>query len=517
MEFTVENICGFLIRSKLLTPEEVRAMQQRWQNDAKDQTGSLSQFSKWLVANKYVTEYQAVLLAKGHADNFFLNQYKILDRLGQGHMAGVYKAEHTLGQVVAIKVLPPSKAKNPQLLARFQREARMALHLKHPNVVRTYQLGETKEVQYLVMEYLEGETLDEVFQRRKKLPANEAVRLIHQALTGLHHIHEQGMVHRDMKPANLMLVPASGRGDADTTLKATVKILDIGLGRFFEESPQSEKMELTGEGALLGTPDYLAPEQARDPRNIDIRADIYSLGCVLYHALTGQPPFPDKNLLSQMVRHATETARPLKDFNPAIPDGLQQIVNWMLAKKPEERYPTPERAAQALQMFLVADSEPVRPPGEEPQMRKYLTWLEAGDNGQGGTPAPVLASSPAPVPALALPVGSPPLAKPISPPAPQAGPRPSKPTPTPLTRPPHSKKKHRHRKETPAGAPVAQPAIADIDVELVSLPVEQFLPAQEPPRKLSLTRREWILLGIGAGAVIFAGIVGMIVALIVKG
>jgi serine/threonine protein kinase len=513
MDFTVENICGFLIRSKLLTPEEVRAMQQRWQAEAKDQGGSLSQFSKWLVANRYVTEYQAVLLAKGHADNFFLNQYKILDRLGQGRMAGVYKAEHTLGQVVAIKVLPPSKARNPQLLGRFQREARMALRLKHPNVVRTYQLGEAKEVQYLVMEYLEGETLDEVLQRRRKLPPGEAVRLIHQALMGLQHIHEQGMVHRDLKPANLMLVPASGRGDADTTLKATVKILDIGLGRFFDDSPQSDNMELTGEGVLLGTPDYLAPEQARDPRAIDIRADIYSLGCVLYHALTGQPPFPDKNLLSQMVRHATETARPLKEFNPAIPDGLQQIVNWMLAKKPEERYPTPERASQALQVFLVADSEPVRSLGEEPQMRKYLTWLETADNGQGASVAAPASPAPASAP-LAIPAGSAPLGKVVAPVVP-SGPRPSKPTPTPPTR-PHDKKKHRHRKAHPAVL-VAQPVMAsEIDVELVSWPAGQ-VPTEGPVRKSSLTPREWMLLGIGAGAVIFAGIVGMTLALIFKG
>ncbi|HMF19540.1 MAG TPA: serine/threonine-protein kinase [Gemmataceae bacterium] len=514
MVFTVENICGFLIRSKLLTPEEVRALQQRWQAEAKDQAGSISQFSKWLVANRYVTEYQAVLLAKGHADSFFLNQYKILDRLGQGRMAGVYKAEHTLGQVVAIKVLPPSKAKNPQLLGRFQREARMALRLKHPNVVRTYQLGEANDVQYLVMEYLEGETLDEVLQRRRKLPPTEAVRLIHQALMGLQHIHEQGMVHRDLKPANLMLAPASGRGDADTTLKSTVKILDIGLGRFFEDSPQSEKMELTGEGVLLGTPDYLAPEQARDARAIDIRADIYSLGCVLYHALTGQPPFPDKNLLSQMVRHATETAKPLKEFNPAIPDGLQQIINWMLAKKPEERYPTPERAAQALQVFLVADSEPVRAAGEEPHMRKYLTWLETADNGQG---APVPAA-PVPVSApLAIPAGGAPQAKPVAPFVPPSEPRRSKLTPTPPTRPAHHKKKHRHRKPISAEPPVAQPALSsEIDVELVSWPAAQ-LPTEGPVRRSSLTRREWTLLGIGAGAVIFAGIVGMVLALIFKG
>src|SRR5262249_46314099 len=157
----------------------------------------------------------------------------------KGRMAGVYKAVHSLGQVVAIKVLPPSKAKLPQLLARFQREARLALRLKHPNVVRAFQMGEANGLHYLVMEYLEGETLDEVLQRRGKLPAVEAVPLIYQALLGLEHIHKQGLVHRDLKPGNLMLVrPANG---CDTTLGGTLKILDIGLGKaLYDEAAAGE-------------------------------------------------------------------------------------------------------------------------------------------------------------------------------------------------------------------------------------------------------------------------------------
>src|SRR5262245_20985874 len=258
MDFTVENLCGLIIRSRLLTPEDVKAVYQRWQDDAKDNVGNVGQFMRWLVVKQYLTEYQAALIGRGHADDFFLNQYKILDRLGKGRMAGVYKAVHHLGQIVAIKVLPPSKAKDANLLSRFQREARLAMRLKHPNVVRSFQVGEAKGLHYLVMEHLEGETLEDVLQRRKKLAPNEAVRLIHQALVGLQHIHEQGMVHRDMKPANLMLVPAPGRGEPDNTLRATVKILDIGLGRelFDENAPAAQQnTELTGEGVLLGTPD----------------------------------------------------------------------------------------------------------------------------------------------------------------------------------------------------------------------------------------------------------------------
>ena len=223
MDFTIENVCGFLIRSKLMTAEEMKNMYQRWLGEAKDNSSQLNAFLKWLVGNHFVTEYQAGLLSKGHSDpgDYFLNQYKILDRLGRGRMAGVYKASHTLGQIVAIKVLPPSKGKNTQYLARFQREAELGLQLKHPNVVRTFQIGEARGLHFLVMEYLEGETLDDVLARRKRLPPHEAIRLAHQALTGLQHIHERGMVHRDLKPANLMLVPPAPKGD-DTTLHATV-------------------------------------------------------------------------------------------------------------------------------------------------------------------------------------------------------------------------------------------------------------------------------------------------------
>src|SRR5437868_6322642 len=200
-----------------------------------------------MVQHRYLTDYQAGLLARGHADGFFLNEYKILERLGKGRMAGVYKAQHQLGQVVAIKVLPPSKAADANFLARFQREAKLAVRLKHPNVVRAFQTGAAGGVRYLVMEYLEGETLEEVLARRGKLPPPEAVRLIFQALQGLQHIHTQGLVHRDLKPANLMLVPAA----ATDTLRCTVKILDIGLGRaLFEEGAADITTDpgLTGEG-----------------------------------------------------------------------------------------------------------------------------------------------------------------------------------------------------------------------------------------------------------------------------
>ncbi|MFN4261667.1 MAG: serine/threonine-protein kinase [Gemmataceae bacterium] len=509
MAFTVQNIYGLLIRSKLLPLEECKTLFDRWQKEGGQAATSTDAFTRWMVVQRYVTDYQAGLLARGHAEGFFIDQYKILDRIGRGRMAGVYKAVHSLGQVVAIKVLPPSKAKDPQLLARFQREARLAMKMKHPNVVRAFQVGYANNLHYIVMEYLEGETLDDVLQRRKKLPAPEAVRIIYQTLLGLQHLYEQNLVHRDLKPSNLMLTPAPTPGQPDTTTGATVKILDIGLGRSFfdENSPVIPDPQLTGEGVLLGTPDYLAPEQARDARSVDIRADIYSLGCVLYHALTGKPPFPDTNIINQMVRHATETPRPVRDFSPEVPDGLQQILNWMMAKDPAQRYPTPERAAQALQVFLAAGADAARNPAE-PQLNSYLNWLEKNNPNASGRkgdqpsksasrgPATMKIKGPSPVPRHLAAAAkrqrakrkskSPPVAKPAVPP-------PAKPIPAaaPAT-----------AKMTPA-----LPAGLDIDVELVPAGVSSPPPPPPTPpsvNRLGLSRRDLLLLGIGGGAVLFA-------------
>jgi serine/threonine protein kinase len=487
---TVENVCGSLVKGRLMTPDEMKAMQQRWRSDAGDVANQLVPFIRWLVAKGYVTEYQANLLAKGHSEEFFLNQYKILERIGRGRMAGVYKAVHSLGQIVAIKVLPPSRAKNPQTFARFQREARLSVRLKHPNVVRAFQVGATGTLHFLVMEYLEGETLEEVLKRRKRLPPDEAVRLVHQVLLGLQHVHEQGLIHRDIKPSNLMLVPAPTEAEGFITLKSSVKILDIGLAReFFDENAPDKPAdsELTAEGTLLGTPDYLAPEQARDARTIDIRADIYSTGCVLYHLLSGQPPFPDKNIFNQMLRHATETAKPLKDFNPAVPDGLEQIVRWMMAKDPAQRYPTPARAAQALEVFLIVGSEAPVTAGPPP-LDKFLTWLESEEGGEEeAAPAPPKPAAAAPPVATAVPVAPPPKPK-------------SSPTM------PSADAFKNLGKKVKAGTP--ETGAEEFDVELVPVPK----PREGGPL---FNRRDFLMMGLGAGAVLlvfgfFACVIGII-------
>ncbi len=287
----------------------------------------------------------------------------------------------------------------------------------------------------------------------------------------------------------------------------------------FEEAGERDE-GLTGEGVLLGTPDYMAPEQARDPRTADIRSDIYSMGCVLYHALTGQPPFPDTNIISQMIRHATEPPRPLKEFNPAIPDGLQPIVNWMLAKDPAGRYPTPERAAQALQMYLTATAESLHAPESDPQMRTYLTWLEVE-----GAKAPALPAALAEAPTL-YPAPLPPgVAGPAASPPPPAGAAPAA-TPKP-PRPPgeadkhkhpsakrRNKKKHRSKHSLaplpPTGAAPAPP----INVELVPLPPPpKPAPMVGPP----FSRRDFVTFGIGVGAGALVTFLGCLIAVLGRG
>jgi eukaryotic-like serine/threonine-protein kinase len=354
MTLSVERICNELNRNGLLPAPDIRNLRQRWLRQSGVSVDDPVLFVKWLAHHRLLTDYQADVLLRRRNDPLVLGRYKLRGRIGRGPMAGVYEAVHPQGQAVAIKVLPPARAADPTMLARFQREARLAVRLHHPNVIRTFEAGEHHGTHFLVMELLRGETLKDVLLRRGRLPASEAIRLIYQALLGLQHVHEQGMVHRDLEPANLMLAPGSTDQD-DTTLNSTVKILDIGLGRavFDEGVPGSGPVNLTNTGDQLGTPLYCSPEQSKDPRQADIRSDIYSLGCVLHHALAGQPPFEDRGPIRLVLSHASDPPPRLANLNIRMPEGLQAVLDNMFAKDPALRFPTPGKAAQELRQFLM--------------------------------------------------------------------------------------------------------------------------------------------------------------------
>jgi serine/threonine protein kinase len=354
MPLSVERICNELARNQLLPPQDIRSLRQRWLREAGPSAADPALFAKWLASHRQVTDYQAAVLLGRRNDPLVLGPYKLLNRIGRGRLVGVYEAVHPQGQVVAIKVLPLAKVADPVVLARFQREARRAMRLQHPNVIRTFQTGEHRGTHYLVMELLKGDTLKDVLLRRGPLPPVEAIRLLYQAFQGLQHVHEQGLVHRDLEPANLMLVPGAA-DPRDTTLGSTVKILDIGVGRavFDEGVSGGGPVNLTTAGDQLGTPLYCAPEQAKDAHQADIRADIYSLGCVLYHTLAGHPPFEDSSAVRLIIKHANEPPPRLASLNLAVPPRLQEVLDRLLAKDPALRFPTPGQAAQQLRQFLV--------------------------------------------------------------------------------------------------------------------------------------------------------------------
>ena len=452
----VKDLSTLVVRSKLLSADDLTGALRALKPSGTDAT-DIDAARRLLIAGKHLTEYQAALLLRGHSEGFFLGPYKILDLIAKGRMAGVYRAVHETGQTVAIKVLPASKARDPDILARFKREGRLLTQLDHPNIVRAFQVGESEGKHYLALEYLDGETLEETLERRKKLPVAEAVRIVHQTLAGLQHLHERRMIHRDLKPANLMLVGPPPKKSDDTS-ERTVKILDIGLGKaVFEETAAApvEANKITADGTLIGTPDYLAPEQARSAKDVDIRADIYTLGCVLFHTLTGQPPFPDKSVLNQVMRHANEPPRPLSDFLEKVPDGLQAVMNELMAKDPAKRYTTPQKAAQALSAFLQNTSAT----RAAPPLPAFEQWLKAPD--------PVDAAKSA----AGIPIGR----------------------LEPSARPPEPKKL----------IPAPPPVTSDFDVELIPTPDPMRIRSDGAPRRgpLQLNRRDVFMLCTGGGLV----------------
>src|SRR5687767_2489487 len=320
-------------------------------------------------------------------------RYRVLELLGAGGMGAVYKAEHLrMQRTVAIKTINAQFVQNPEAVQRFSREIQAAAKLSHPHIVTAFDADQAGNVHFLVMEFAEGETLAQMVARRGPLSIAEACAAIRQAALGLQHAHERGMVHRDIKPQNLMVSGVRGqesgvrnqesgvRGQEsgvrnqesdDSSSSSVVKILDFGLARFVQETSHESRTEL---GAVMGTPDYMAPEQALDTRQADIRADIYSLGCTLYFLLTGKPPFTGANPMETLLRHQSAEPRRLRDMRPDAPIELERILSKMLAKQPEHRFQTPAEVATALTPFV----ERQRAVAAPPPRGKRRPWLVVG-------------------------------------------------------------------------------------------------------------------------------------------
>jgi serine/threonine protein kinase len=288
-----------------------------------------AQLAQALARDGLLTRFQAEQILLGTFRRFLIGRYKILDQLGSGGMAKVYLAEHrTMGHRVAIKVLPLNKAQDQACLERFYREARAIARLDHPNIVRAFDIDQEDHVHFLVMEYVDGTSLMEMVMRHGPLHPQHAAGYLRQAANGLQHAFEHGLVHRDIKPANL-LVDRSG----------VVKILDLGLARFFADEKDDLSQKFNEQ--VLGTADYLAPEQIEDSHNVGIRADIYSLGATFYFCLTGQPPFTEGTYTQKLLWHQTRKPKAISEFRRDVPVELIAVIDKMMAKAPADRFQTP--------------------------------------------------------------------------------------------------------------------------------------------------------------------------------
>ncbi|MBS0264590.1 MAG: serine/threonine protein kinase, partial [Planctomycetes bacterium] len=332
----IETFVGHLRQCGLI---DIELLKKQWKEmkDAGIPMNDSRLIADELVRRNLLTRWQAEKLLQGRHKGFFLGKYRLLSLLGSGGMSSVYLAEHVLmRRRVAIKVLPRQRVDDSSYLERFHREAQAVAALDHRNIVRAYDVDQENNVHFLVMEYVPGQSLHEIITKKGPLDYVSAAEYMRQAAEGLHHAHRMGMVHRDIKPGNILLDE-----------KGTIKLLDLGLARFFHEGDE-HSLTVKHDEKVLGTADYLSPEQALDSHTVDVRSDIYSLGCTFYYLLTAHPPFPEGTLAQRLLCHQTKAPRPVAEERPDIPPALVAILEKMMAKNPDDRYQTAKDAAMAL-------------------------------------------------------------------------------------------------------------------------------------------------------------------------
>jgi eukaryotic-like serine/threonine-protein kinase len=362
MSLSAAELRARVERSRLLSQD---ALEAAFSSDGSDPP------TDRLVKEGLLTPFQAKQLEAGRTDGFFLtDKYKLLDFIGHGGMGKVFLCEHLLLQrLVAVKLLQLTTGDGSEAAARtqerFYREARAVAALDHPNIVRLHDVDRAGRDPFMVMEYVDGNNLHAIVADHGPLDPTRAAHYVAQAARGLRHAHDAGLIHRDIKPANLMLDRAG-----------IVKILDLGLARFQQDPTRNQNITARYDNkVIIGTVDFMSPEQAEDSSAVDGRTDIYSLGCTLYFLLTGRVPFPDRTAPQKMYAHQTKAPAPVSEIAPGVPGGLLEVLDRMMAKDPDERYQTPAEVERALAAWT---AEPIAPPAVREMPERSAAFYRLG-------------------------------------------------------------------------------------------------------------------------------------------
>ena len=329
-----------------------------------------------MVRAGLLTNFQAEQFLQGKSSGFTIGPFRILERIGVGGMGQVYLCEDA-GQArrVAVKVLPPAKADQPAALGRFYREARAASCLDHSNIVRTHEINQDGNLHYIVMDYVEGANLLDIVKKFGPLDIGRAVSYVLQVARGLDHAFRNGIVHRDIKPGNILI-----------DRQGVARILDMGLARFYKDHTDLLTLKYD-DRVVLGTADYVAPEQVANSHTVDIRADIYALGATFYFLLAGQPPFPIGTVSQKLLWHRTKEPVPVEQVRPEMPRDLAALVALMMSKDPQERFQTPAQVIAELEPWLPA-SVALPAPEEMPQLsRAAIEELNNNEEGRSSSSA----------------------------------------------------------------------------------------------------------------------------------
>jgi serine/threonine protein kinase len=336
----VEQFLQALQRCGLFSRDQLQEMLREIPSELRQSSRTLAET---MIARKQITHFQARKLLKGTWQGLVLGPFRVMAPLGKGGMGAVYLAQmegnsERKARLVALKILPPRRAKQSHhLIPRFQREMELAVRMDHPHLTRTFEAGEIFGIYYLAMEYIRGQSLSQLVRGTGPLVLSRAARLFSEVAEGLTYAHSQNVIHRDLKPSNIMV-----------TTKDHAKILDLGLALAQDLDLPDDKQIMGGEGYVVGTMDYIAPEQVQDATAVDHRADLYSMGCTMFFTLSGQPPFAGGNSIDKMRKHLRQEPPFLSSVNPIIPPDFSRIIEKLMSKLPSRRFLDAEAVRQAL-------------------------------------------------------------------------------------------------------------------------------------------------------------------------